>query len=70
MLRRLSAWWANTWLGQLQPTSLGTMAFAKSSVLRLVREAGLRVRHPRFGKEEVARLAELYAAGTTQTQIA
>lgn len=43
---------------------------AKSSVLRLVREAGWRIRHLRFGKEEVARLAELYAAGTTQAQIA
>jgi hypothetical protein len=31
MLRRLSAWWANTWLGQLQPISLGTMALPRAA---------------------------------------
>jgi hypothetical protein len=31
MLRRLSAWWANTWLGQRQPISLGTMALPRAA---------------------------------------
>jgi hypothetical protein len=36
---------------------------AKSSVLRLVRQAGERVRPPRFSVDETARLVELYEAG-------
>jgi transposase-like protein len=39
---------------------------AKSSVLRLVRQAGEQVRHPRLSVAETARLVELYEAGLPQ----
>lgn len=43
---------------------------AKSSVLRLVRQAGEQVRHPRLSVAETARLVELYEAGLPQKDIA
>jgi DNA-binding CsgD family transcriptional regulator len=43
---------------------------AKSSVLRLVRESGKHVRHPRLSQEEIARLLELYHSGLSQKDIA
>jgi Helix-turn-helix domain len=43
---------------------------AKISVLHLVRQAGERVRHPRFSASEIARLVELYEAGLSQKDIA
>jgi DNA-directed RNA polymerase specialized sigma24 family protein len=43
---------------------------AKSSVLRLVRQAGERVRHQRLSQSETARLVELYQAGLSQKDIA
>jgi len=43
---------------------------AKSSVLRLVREAGERVRHPRLSAAETAQLVALYEAGLPQKDIA
>ena len=43
---------------------------AKTTVLRLIRQAGERVRHPRFSASETARLVELYEAGLTQKNIA
>jgi hypothetical protein len=43
---------------------------AKSSVLRLVREAGERVRHPRLSDSETAQLVALHAAGISQKAIA
>jgi DNA-binding transcriptional regulator LsrR (DeoR family) len=43
---------------------------AKSSVTRLVRQAGERVRHPRLSQSETARLVELYEAGLSQKDIA
>jgi DNA-binding Lrp family transcriptional regulator len=43
---------------------------AKSSVLRLVRQAGERVRHPRLSKAETAQMIELYEAGMSQKDIA
>jgi transposase-like protein len=43
---------------------------AKSSVLRLVRQAGERVRHPRLSATETARLVQLYEAGLPQKDIA
>jgi hypothetical protein len=43
---------------------------AKSSVLRLVREAGERVRHPRLSATETAELVALYEAGLPQKEIA
>ena len=36
---------------------------AKSKVLRLVRQAGERVRHQRLSRSETARLVQLYRAG-------
>ena len=43
---------------------------AKSSVLRLVRQAGERVRHPRLSATDTARLVQLYEAGLPQKDIA
>ena len=43
---------------------------AKSSVLRLVRQAGERVRRPRLSATETDRLIELYGAGMTQKGMA
>jgi DNA-directed RNA polymerase specialized sigma24 family protein len=43
---------------------------AKGTVLRLVRQAGVAVRHPRFSADEAARLVALYEAGLPQTEIA
>lgn len=43
---------------------------AKSSVLKLVRQAGEQVRHPRLSVAETARLVELYEAGLQQKDIA
>jgi DNA-directed RNA polymerase specialized sigma24 family protein len=43
---------------------------AKSSVTRLVREAGKRVRHPRLSAAETAQLVTLYEAGLSQMEIA
>jgi DNA-directed RNA polymerase specialized sigma24 family protein len=43
---------------------------AKSSVLRLVREAGERIRHPRLSTTETAQLIGLYEAGMSQVDIA
>jgi DNA-binding CsgD family transcriptional regulator len=43
---------------------------AKSSVLRLVRQAGGRVRHPRLSTKETAQLVTLYKAGVPQSEIA
>jgi len=43
---------------------------AKSSVLRLVRDAGERVRHPRFSTSETAQLVALHEAGLSQKEIA
>jgi hypothetical protein len=43
---------------------------AKSSVLRLVRQAGERVRRPRLSVTEAARVGQLYEAGLRQKDIA
>jgi transposase len=43
---------------------------AKSSVLRLVRQAGECVRHPRLSATETAQLVALYDAGLAQKDIA
>jgi DNA-directed RNA polymerase specialized sigma24 family protein len=43
---------------------------AKSSVIRLVRQAGERVRHPRLSTTETAHLVALYEAGLSQMEIA
>jgi DNA-binding transcriptional regulator LsrR (DeoR family) len=43
---------------------------AKSSVLRLIRDAGERVRHPRFSASETAQLVALYEVGLSQKEIA
>jgi transposase len=43
---------------------------AKSSVLRLVRQTGERVRHPRLSETETAQLVALHAAGLPQKKIA
>jgi hypothetical protein len=43
---------------------------AKSSVLRLVRQAGQRVRHPRLNASETAQLVALHDAGLSQKDIA
>ena len=43
---------------------------AKSSVLRLVREAGERVRRPRLSTTETAQVVALYEAGFSQVDIA
>jgi len=43
---------------------------AKSSVLRLVRQAGERVRHPRLSDSETAQLVALYEQGLSQKNIA
>ena len=43
---------------------------AKSSVLRFVRQAGERVRHPRFSASETAQLVAPYGAGLPQKEIA
>jgi DNA-directed RNA polymerase specialized sigma24 family protein len=43
---------------------------AKSSVLRLLRQAGELVRHPRISPAETARLIQLYEAGLPQQDIA
>jgi len=43
---------------------------AKTTVLRLIRQAGERVRHPRFSIAETARLVELYESGLAQKEIA
>lgn len=43
---------------------------AKSSVIRLVRDAGERVRHPRLSTTETAQLVALYEAGVSQKEIA
>jgi hypothetical protein len=43
---------------------------AKSSVLRLVRDAGERVPHPRLSASETAQLVALHEAGLSQVDIA
>jgi DNA-binding CsgD family transcriptional regulator len=43
---------------------------AKSTVLVLLRQAGISVRHPRFTPGEVIRAVELYRARESQTEIA
>jgi DNA-binding transcriptional regulator LsrR (DeoR family) len=43
---------------------------AKNSVIRLVRQAGKQVRHPRLSSSELARLVVLFQAGLTQRDIA
>ncbi|HEY6810474.1 MAG TPA: helix-turn-helix domain-containing protein [Propionibacteriaceae bacterium] len=43
---------------------------AKSSVLRLLRQAGTAVRHPRLSPTETALLVELFRTGVTQKDIA
>jgi len=43
---------------------------AKSSVLRLVRQAAERVRHPRLSENDTAQLVALYEAGFSQKDIA
>jgi Winged helix-turn-helix DNA-binding len=43
---------------------------AKSSVVRLVRDAGERVRHPRLSTGETVQLIALYQAGLSQVDIA
>jgi DNA-binding NarL/FixJ family response regulator len=43
---------------------------AKSSVLRLLREAGERVRHPRLSTDETAEVARLFKSGLPQRDIA
>jgi hypothetical protein len=41
---------------------------AKNSVIRLVRQAGKQVRHPRLSSSELARLVVLFQAGLTQRE--
>jgi DNA-directed RNA polymerase specialized sigma24 family protein len=43
---------------------------AKSSVLRLIRQAGERVRHPRLSPADAAQLIALYEVGMAQKDIA
>ena len=43
---------------------------AKTTVLRLIREAGEPVRHPRLSTSETACLVDLYEAGSSQRDIA
>lgn len=43
---------------------------AKSSVLRMVRQAGELVRHPRLSRTETAQLVALYEEGLSQKDIA
>jgi len=43
---------------------------AKTTVLRLIRQAGEPVRHPRFSAAEITRLVELSEAGLSQKDIA
>jgi Homeodomain-like domain len=43
---------------------------AKTTVLGLIRQAGERVRHPRFSVDEAAHLVKLYEAGLPQKDIA
>jgi transposase len=43
---------------------------AKTTVARLIRQAGELVRHPRFSPAETARLVKLHEAGLTQKAIA
>jgi DNA-binding NarL/FixJ family response regulator len=43
---------------------------AKSSVLRLIRQAGKNVRYPRMTADQTAHLLELYRAGLPQKDIA
>ncbi len=54
-----------------RPAELGQRyGLAKSSVLDLVRQAGERVRHPRFSSAETAQLVAPYEAGLSQVDIA
>ena len=59
------------YVGGMTAAELGQRyGLAKSSVIRLVRDAGERVRHPRLSASETAQLVALYEVGLSQKDIA
>jgi hypothetical protein len=59
----IQSWWPIMSLEARQRRLGGATAWRKSSVLTLIRMAGVSVRYPRLSAADVARVVELHAEG-------